>query len=307
MKRKKFVIGLCVGLCLVLGACKMGTEENHEDAYGDPAGSVHLTTMESAVIASQEDVKREAADEAINTNKIQVSMEEAVAIGEKEAQKYYDNLQLTEVHSYDNDAEPKMADGEDGKREWWVVNFANEEQNYVSIIICDGAVDVVEHFDRNWNNGLLDQADIKLTAKEAAELAKKLGMRGGNPENPEDWAYGYHFKMSYEALAETPEDMSIPWSEAYERETKEGGTWESETGDGESKGRIVYTSLDRIYVKDQNMHTICYEQVPDSGYNKLVSLLFDEDGIPMLLAKDEEGYYMRRVLCMVWRWEVSLR
>ncbi|MBR1701138.1 MAG: extracellular solute-binding protein [Lachnospiraceae bacterium] len=89
--------------------------------------------------------------------------------------------------------------------------------------------------------------------------------------------------------------MSVPWSEAYERETKEGGTWESETGDGESKGRIVYTSLDRIYVKDQNMHTICYEQVPDSGYNKLVSLLFDEDGIPMLLAKDEEGYYMRRV------------
>lgn len=69
MKKKKLVIGLCVGLCLVLGACKMGTEENHEDAYGDTAGSVHLTTMESAVIASQEDVKREAADEAINTNK----------------------------------------------------------------------------------------------------------------------------------------------------------------------------------------------------------------------------------------------
>ena len=79
----------------------------------------------------------------------------------------------------------------------------------MSIIICDGAVDVVEHFDRNWNNGLLDQADIKLTAKEAAELAKKLGMRGGNPENPEDWAYGYHFKMSYDALAVTPEDRRI--------------------------------------------------------------------------------------------------
>ncbi len=57
----------------------------------------------------------------------------------------------------------------------------------------------------------------------------------------------------------------------------------------------VYTLLDRIYVKDADMKTLCYEQVPDSHGNKLLSLLFDEEGTPMLLARDEEGYYTRRV------------
>lgn len=72
--------------------------------------------------------------------------------------------------------------------------------------------------------------------------------------------------------------MDVPCSEVYE--------------DGE---KDVYTLLDRIYVKDQQMNTIVYEQIPDSNNNKLVSLIFDENGIPMLLARDEDGYYMRRV------------
>ena len=40
---------------------------------------------------------------------------------------------------------------DDGKRQWWYVNFANENKNYVSILISDGEIDVVEHFDNNAN------------------------------------------------------------------------------------------------------------------------------------------------------------
>lgn len=76
-------------------------------------------------------------------------------------------------------------------------------------------------------------------------------------------------------------EMSVPCAEVYEN--------------GEED---IYTKLDRIYVKDQQMNTIIYEEVPDSYNNKLLSLAFDEEGIPMLLAKDEEGYYVRRVRTM---------
>lgn len=72
--------------------------------------------------------------------------------------------------------------------------------------------------------------------------------------------------------------MSVPCAEVYEN--------------GEED---IYTRLDRIYVKDQQMKTIVYEEVPDSYNNKLLGFTFNEDGVPMLLAKDEEGYYVRRI------------
>lgn len=72
--------------------------------------------------------------------------------------------------------------------------------------------------------------------------------------------------------------MHVPCAEVYE--------------DGEEN---VYTALDRIYVKDQQMNTILYEQVPDSYFNKLLSMAFDEEGIPVMLARDEDGYYVQRM------------
>ena len=35
-----------------------------------------------------------------NVEKVEISLEQAVQIGEKEANKYYDNLKLTEVHNH---------------------------------------------------------------------------------------------------------------------------------------------------------------------------------------------------------------
>lgn len=80
--------------------------------------------------------------------------------------------------------------------------------------------------------------------------------------------------------------MTVPCSEVYE---------DSEEHPNFVGGQPVYTALDRIYVMDGDMNTVCYEQVPDSLGNQLISLLFDEDGTPMLLAKDREGCYTRRV------------
>lgn len=73
-------------------------------------------------------------------------------------------------------------------------------------------------------------------------------------------------------------EMSVPCAEVYEN--------------GEED---IYTKLDRIYVKDQQMNTIVYEEVPDSYNNKLLSFAFDNTGIPMLFAKDEDGYYVRQI------------
>ncbi len=73
-------------------------------------------------------------------------------------------------------------------------------------------------------------------------------------------------------------EMSVPCAEVYEN--------------GEED---IYTRLDRIYVKDQEMNTIIYEQIPDSYGNKLLSVAFDDAGVPMLLARDEEGFYVRQI------------
>lgn len=144
-----------------------------------------------------------------NSDKIEISMEEAISIGMEEASKYYDNLQLTEVHSYDNDQNPEISSGDDGRRQWWYVNFANEAQNYVSILICDGKIEAVEKFDNNGNNGLLDLNDINLTSEEAVRKAQEMGLRGGDPSNREEWVTGYNFKMSYASLVDSPENVRI--------------------------------------------------------------------------------------------------
>lgn len=142
-------------------------------------------------------------------NKIEISMEDVILIGRDEAAKYYDNLQLTSVYSYDNDYDRSATSGDDGKREWWYVNFANEENNFVSIMIVDGEVGHVEHFDQNGNNRLIDMDDVNMTADEAVQKAKDYGLVGGDPNNESHWVSGYNFKMSYASLVSSPNDYRI--------------------------------------------------------------------------------------------------
>lgn len=62
---------------------------------------------------------------------------------------------------------------------------------------------------------------------------------------------------------------------------------QSELYKGQSE---IYVMMDRIYVKDQEMNTILYEEVPDIGNNKLLSFGFAETGIPMFFAREAEEY-----------------
>lgn len=140
---------------------------------------------------------------------VEVSMEEAIEIGFETASKYYDDLELTEVHSYDDDTMPDADAGVDGKRQLWYVNFANDKNNYVSILIKDGKVVNVEHYDENWNNGMINLDDIEITSDEAVDIAQSYGIRGGNPGVPEEWVSGYNFKLEISSLVSNPDDKMI--------------------------------------------------------------------------------------------------
>ncbi|MDL2302186.1 hypothetical protein LJC58_07520, partial [Lachnospiraceae bacterium OttesenSCG-928-D06] len=140
---------------------------------------------------------------------VEISMEEAIDIGMSEAQKYYDNLKVTKVYSYDNDSIPLITAGNDGKRECWYVQYANSNSNYVMVLILNGEVFDVWHFEEHGNSGLIEWTDIKVTTKEAVEKASEIGLCGGNPEREEEWITGYNFQLLYSSLVGTPEEEKI--------------------------------------------------------------------------------------------------
>lgn len=141
--------------------------------------------------------------------KTEITMEKAIEIGQGIADLYYENLKLIEVHSYDNDECREQTAGEDGKREWWYVDFGNESFNYVSILIQNGNVVNIFSQDESWNNGLISIESIKMTSEEAVIKAQEYGLRGGNPNVAEEWVSGFNFKLSYASFVNSPEDMKI--------------------------------------------------------------------------------------------------
>lgn len=144
-----------------------------------------------------------------DSGKIELSLEDAVSLAEKEASRYYDDLHLTMVYSYDNDQVRDKYSGFDGKREWWYVNFANEKSNYVSVLIADGEILHAVYYDNNGYNGLFDLSDVTLSAQQAAKKAHALGLNGGDPANENDWVSGYNFNLSYSSLATSPDDKRL--------------------------------------------------------------------------------------------------
>ncbi len=58
----------------------------------------------------------------------------------------------------------------------------------------------------------------------------------------------------------------------------------------------VRAKTDRIYVKDSQLNTLYYEQVPDARSYKLLGFCFDENGVPTLLVQDpEDGNYLEKL------------
>lgn len=155
------------------------------------------------------DIVSKPGQKRIDVSKIELSLEDAVAIAQKEAARYYRGLRLTMVYSYDNDNVRQKSSGENGKREWWYVNFANEASNYVSVLIADGEIVNAVHFDNNFYNGLFDLSDVAFSAEEAVKKAKALGLRGGDPKNEDEWVSGYNFNLSYSSLATSPDDIRL--------------------------------------------------------------------------------------------------
>lgn len=156
-----------------------------------------------------EEDKTDNISKSIVNSKIEISMEMAIAISEKEADKYGSDYLISSVYSYDGDTNRNEKAGNDGKRQYWYVNFGNADKRCISILVCNGTVANVEKFDVNDNNGLFELSDIKITAEQAAKEATKLGLRGGNPENESEWVSGLNFNLQYSSLAETPEEEKL--------------------------------------------------------------------------------------------------
>lgn len=140
---------------------------------------------------------------------VEVNIDEAVNIAYASANEFYDNLELTEIHSYDNDEIPSIDAGTDGKREWWYVNFANDDNNYVSVLVCDGKVQSIVPMDENGNNGLFSMDDITVTVNQVIATASDYGLRGGNPNVADEWVSGLNFKIEYSSLTDAPDDKCL--------------------------------------------------------------------------------------------------
>ena len=150
----------------------------------EPSETLSLTLEEAINIAVE---KKESATHIYIKNSEEqppsMSLDEAIDMAMQVGEAFYEDLTLTEAHSYDNDKIPSINAGEDGKRQLWFVSLANEKGNHIIFDIREGAIDNIFATEFNSNHGLIDIGQIKMTLKEAVEKAKKLGLRGGNPEN----------------------------------------------------------------------------------------------------------------------------
>lgn len=171
-------------------------------------GQIRALAPGNAVITAKVAGKKYKCSVSVK-KKVEISLEKAVSLGASVANKYYDDLKLTEVHSYDNDEYRRKNAGDNGCREWWYVNFANNNNNYVNVLIRDGKVYSVTPIDNNGNNGLFMIDDVKMSSKQAVNIAKKYGMRGGNPKVEDEWVSGYNFKLEYASFTDDEDEVVL--------------------------------------------------------------------------------------------------
>ena len=63
----------------------------------------------------------------------------------------------------------------------------------------------------------------------------------------------------------------------------------------ESPVKDAYGHVERIYVKDEQLDTLFYVQVPSLRGSRLINFYLNENGNPILLAEDTEGIYMQQI------------
>lgn len=82
--------------------------------------------------------------------------------------------------------------------------------------------------------------------------------------------------------------LCIPVKEIYNEEEFQEFLKESPVSD-------AYGNVERIYVKDEQMDTLFYVQVPSLRGSRLINFYLNESGEPILLAEDAEGIYTQQI------------
>lgn len=77
--------------------------------------------------------------------------------------------------------------------------------------------------------------------------------------------------------------MSVPETEIPDREPNEDGI------------PNVYVDVDRIYVRDEQLNALFYEQFLDTWETSLLSLQVSESEAPLLVVRDQEGIYVQKI------------
>lgn len=77
--------------------------------------------------------------------------------------------------------------------------------------------------------------------------------------------------------------MAVPEAEIPDREPNEDGVSD------------VYVFVDRIYVKDEQLNTLFYEQIPDTWETSLLSIQVSESEAPLLVIREPEDIYVQEI------------
>jgi len=145
---------------------------------------------------------------------IPIPLEQAIEIGYFAASEYYDDLKLVSIITWDRDDNLDHTKGITGARVFWNLRFANKDASTVNsnidakmvdLGINSGAVYRLEATEGLSNNGIINFADINITAKEAVQKAMERGLAPANTKtDPNGWTNGFVFDMSVGALMSDP-------------------------------------------------------------------------------------------------------
>ncbi len=67
----------------------------------------------------------------------------------------------------------------------------------------------------------------------------------------------------------------------------------------------TFTWADRIYIKDSQLKTVFYEQIPNSRGTRLVAFSVDREGNPMAIVQDVEGLHVSKIDVAEKNWYVK--
>jgi len=84
-------------------------------------------------------------------------------------------------------------------------------------------------------------------------------------------------------------ELCIPLSEIYSEEEF------AEKLKADPSAERTYGYVERVYVKDEELNTLFYVQIPNLGDSRVVGFYMDETEIPTFLAEDGEGLYLQQL------------